>query len=133
MRLERSTLKNIVKEEQERLDNELARVEGSEKIPDVEIPEELQSVQEFMSLTSEQQIKLTFVLALGVKKFEEYHVSSLTTKELTRLLEANGYSISEYQWVIDNKQAFVQWYVNVILMIHAYRFAKMSKKGMTEG
>jgi len=132
MILKRSTLKNIIREEQDKLDNELSTVD-SDAVPEIEIPEELQKVPEFMALSSDKQIKLTFILSLGVKKFEEYQVSSLTEKELSRLLIANDYDIKEYQWVIDNKHSFVKWYVDIVLMIHAQRFAKMSKKGMLEG
>jgi len=133
MNLQRSTLKQIIKEEQDKLDQELSATNGDEAAPVIDIPEELQSVAEFMSLDSAQQIKLTFILSLGMKKFKEYSVASLTDKEVSRILIANDYPIEEYQWVIDNKQQFVVWYVNVVFMIHVQRFAKMSKKGMLEG
>jgi hypothetical protein len=132
MILKRSTLKNIIREEQDKLDNELSTVD-SDAVPEIEIPEELQKVPEFMALSSDKQIKLTFILSLGVKKFEEYQVSSLTEKELSRLLIANDYDIKEYQWVIDNKHSFVKWYVDIVFLVHVQRFVKMSKKGMLEG
>lgn len=123
-KVNKTTLKRLVKEEQEKIDAELS-LQKDEKIPEVEIPESLQKVDQFMELAPDQQIKLTFILGLAMRQADEHHVGVLTDDEIDEALSKNGYNVEEeYSWVKVKKRHFPQWYVNLIVMLHFRRFAK---------